>query len=110
MTRRAVLVIMSLIAGFVVFGPVAPVHVGAVAAVATPIDAAHLPSATNRTPAAHPVQHLGHLGKPLDGVQPAVHVPPQPVVRADVVDPTHLAPEGLSQVPLGERAPPRTSR
>lgn len=110
MTRRAVLAIVALIAGFVVVGPASPAPVDLVAAVAAPVDAAHLPGTATRTTAVHPIQQAGHFGQPLDGVQPAVHVPPQPVVRTEVVDPTHLAPEGRSQVPLGERAPPRASR
>ncbi len=107
MTRRALLAILALIAGFVVSGPGpgAPVDV---VAVSSTVDAAHLPGAATRgTNAAHPVQV--HVGQPLDGVQPAVHLPPAPPVRVDVVDPTRRTPERDGQTPLGERAPPLTS-
>jgi hypothetical protein len=107
MTRRALLAILALIAGFVVSAPApsAPVHVVAVSAT---VDGTHLPgTATRSTPAAHPVQV--HVGQPLDGVQPAVHVTPALPVRVDVLDPTHRTPERAGQAPLGERAPPPTS-
>ncbi|QQQ77564.1 hypothetical protein IOD16_03310 [Saccharothrix sp. 6-C] len=108
MTRRAVLAILALIAGFVVSGP-GPNPTVDVAAVSATVDAAHLPgTATRGQNAAHPVQV--HLGQPLDGVQPAVHATPAPPVRVDVVDPTHRAPERAGQTPLGERAPPSTPR
>ncbi|WP_433269400.1 hypothetical protein ACQPZF_06875 [Actinosynnema sp. CS-041913] len=106
MTR--LLMILALIAGFVVAGPATsdPVDLAAVSAA---VDAAHLPPGAASRVTGHPVQHQGHLGQPLDGVQPPVHVPPAPVPRADVVDPTHRTPERTSQAPLGERAPPQTS-
>ncbi|MFD0203217.1 MULTISPECIES: hypothetical protein [Saccharothrix] len=106
MTRRTLLAILALIAGFVVSGPgpSAPVDV---VAVSSTVDATHLPgTATRGTNAVHPVQV--HVGQPLDGVQPAVHVPPAPPVRVHVVDPTHRTPERNGQTPLGERAPPPT--
>lgn len=107
MTRRAVLVILALIAGFVVSGPVSAAPLDVVA-VSTTVDGAHLTgTATRGTSAVHPVQV--HVGQPLDGVQPAVHATPAPPVRVDVVDPTHRTPERAGQVPLGERAPPPTS-
>ena len=107
MTRRALLAILALIAGFVVSGPGPSTPVDVVA-VSSTVDAAHLPGAAARgTNAAHPVQV--HVGQPLDGVQPAVHVTPAPPVRVDVVDPTHRTPERNGQTPLGERAPPVTS-
>ncbi|XVS65705.1 hypothetical protein ACQPYE_06510 [Actinosynnema sp. CA-299493] len=107
MTRRAVLAILALIAGFVVAGP-GPNPTVDVVAVSATADAAHLPgTATRGLNAAHPVQV--HVGQPLDGVQPAVHVTPAPPVRVDVVDPTHRAPERAGHNPLGERAPPSTS-
>lgn len=107
MTRRALLAILALIAGFVVSGPgpAAPVDVAAVSAT---VDGAHLPGAATRsTNAVHPVQV--HVGQPLDGVQPAVHVTPAPPVRVDVIDPTHRDIERTGRTPLGERAPPLTS-
>ncbi|GAB2972984.1 hypothetical protein [Saccharothrix stipae] len=107
MTRRALLAILALIAGFVVSGPgpAAPVDV---VAVSSTVDAAHLSGTAARgTTVGHPVQV--HLGQPLDGVQPAVHVTPAPPVRVDVVDPTHRTPERNGRPPLGERAPPLTS-
>ncbi|MFE2751231.1 hypothetical protein ACFXGA_04435 [Actinosynnema sp. NPDC059335] len=107
MTRRALLAILALIAGFVVSGPGPATPVEVVAAVSSTVDAAHLPGTAARTTTAHPVQV--HLGQPLDGVQPAVHVPPAPPVRVDVLDPTHATPEHAGQAPLGERAPPPTS-
>lgn len=107
MTRRALLAILALIAGFVVSGPGASAPVDVVA-VSSTVDAAHLPGTTTRgTNAAHPVQV--HLGQPLDGVQPAVHVTPAPPVRVDVVEPTHRTPERNGRTALGERAPPMTS-
>ncbi|MEU4766981.1 hypothetical protein AB0H12_27370 [Actinosynnema sp. NPDC023794] len=107
MTRRALLAILALIAGFVVSGP-GPSTTADVAAVSSTVDAAHLPGAATRgTNAAHPVQV--HVGQPLDGVQPAVHVTPAPPVRVQVVDPTHRTPERNARTPLGERAPPRPS-
>ncbi|WP_367131601.1 hypothetical protein [Saccharothrix sp. HUAS TT1] len=107
MTRRALLAILALIAGFVVLGPGPSAPAEAVAASAT-VDAAHLLGAATRgtTAAQHPVQV--DLGQPLDGVQPAVHVPPAPPVPADVVDPTHRLPERNGRSPLGGRAPPPT--
>lgn len=109
MTRRALLAILAVIAGFVVAGPVPSTPVEPVAASAT-ADAAHLPGTTTRSTTAHPVQQVaGHLGQPLDGVQPPVHVTPARPVRADVVDPTHRTPERDGLTPLGERAPPPTS-
>jgi hypothetical protein len=106
MTRRALLAIVALIAGFVVSGP-GPTASADVVALATTVDGAHLPgTATRGTNAVHPVQV--HVGQPLDGVQPAVHVTPAPPVRVDVVDPTHRRPERAGQTPLGERAPPTT--
>jgi hypothetical protein len=107
MTRRALLAILVLIAGFVVPGPGPGTPFDAVA-VSSTVDAAHLPgTATRGTTTAHPVQ--AHLGQPLDGVQPVVHVTPAPPVRVRVVDPTHRTPERNGQTPLGERAPPPTS-
>lgn len=107
MTRRALLAIVALIAGFVVSGP-GPTTPADIVALSATVDAAHLPgTATRGTNPAHPVQV--HVGQPLDGVQPAVHVMPAPPVRVDVVDPTHRAPERVGQTPLGERAPPPTS-
>ncbi|TQM80702.1 hypothetical protein FHX81_3047 [Saccharothrix saharensis] len=107
MTRRALLAILALIAGFVVSGPGPGTPVDVVA-VSSTVDAAHLPGTTARaTNATHPVQV--HPGQPLDGVQPAVHVTPAPPVRVDVVDPTHHLLERNGQTSLGERAPPVTS-
>lgn len=107
MTRRALLAILALIAGFVVSGPGPSTPVDVVASVSSTVDAAHLPGTAARGTSAHPVQV--HVGQPLDGVQPAVHVPPAPPVRVDVVDPTHATPEQAGHTPLGERAPPTTS-
>ncbi|ONI85581.1 hypothetical protein ALI22I_27775 [Saccharothrix sp. ALI-22-I] len=107
MTRRALLAILALIAGFVVSGP-GPTTPSDVVAISATVDGTHLPGTTTRgTNAVHPVQV--HLGQPLDGVQPAVHVTPTRPVRVDVVDPTHRTPERNGQTPLGERAPPPTS-
>ncbi|RKT52966.1 hypothetical protein [Saccharothrix australiensis] len=106
MTR--LLMVLALIAGFVVVGPASPQHVD-LAAVSATVDAAHLPGAATRV-MVHPVQQQGHLGKPLDGVQPPVHVAPVPEPHADVVDPTHRTPERTGQAPLGERAPPADLR
>ena len=107
MTRRALLAILALIAGFVVSGPGPSTPVDVVA-VSSTVDAAHLPGTAARgTNVAHPVQV--HVGQPLDGVQPAVHATPAPPVRVDVVDPTHRVVERNGQTPLGERAPPVTS-
>ncbi|MCE6993478.1 hypothetical protein LZG04_01450 [Saccharothrix sp. S26] len=107
MTRRALLAILALIAGFVVSGP-GPGATSDVVAVSSTVDAAHLPGTTARgTNASHPVQV--HAGQPLDGVQPAVHATPVPPVRVHVVDPTHRTPERNGRTPLGERAPPVTS-
>lgn len=109
MTRRAVLAILALIAGFVVVAP--PSHATPVAvAVSVTVEGAHLPgTATRGTTGVHPLQHAGSLGQPLDGVQPPVHVTPPPPVRVDVLDPAHRRPERTAQAPLGERAPPVTS-
>ncbi|MGM1057926.1 hypothetical protein [Saccharothrix sp. Mg75] len=109
MTRRALLAVLAMIAGFVVSGPVTTAPADPVA-VSAAVDAAHLPGTTTRSTAVHPVQQVaGHLGQPLDGVQPPVHATPAPVPRVDVVDPTHRTPERAGRTPLGERAPPPTS-
>ncbi|MEU5690344.1 hypothetical protein [Actinosynnema sp. NPDC020468] len=109
MTRRAVLAILALIAGFVVSGPVPATTSDVVVAVSSSVEAAHLPGAPTRLTTAHPVQQHGLLGKPLDGVQPPVHVTPVPPVREDVVHPAHRVSPSDDRVPLGERAPPVTS-
>ncbi len=106
MTR--LLMILALVAGFFVAGPSGPQPVELVAFSAT-VDAAHLPGTATRV-TVHPVQQHGHLGQPLDGVQPPVHVPPQPRLAAQTVDPTHRVPERTGQAPLGERAPPADLR
>ncbi|MEU4802814.1 hypothetical protein [Actinosynnema sp. NPDC023587] len=102
------MLLLALIAGFVVVGPAHrdPVDLISVSSTA---DAAHLPGTAARV-TAHPVQQQGHLGQPLDGVQPPVHVPPAPRPAEDVLDPTHRAPERTGQAPLGERAPPADLR
>ncbi|MEV0677976.1 hypothetical protein AB0I60_15820 [Actinosynnema sp. NPDC050436] len=102
MTRLVML--LALLAGFVVAGP-AHHHPVDLISVSATVDAAHLPGTATRV-VAHPVQQQGHLGQPLDGVQPPVHVPPEPRLAEDVVDPTHRTPERTGQAPLGERAPP----
>ncbi|WP_033438382.1 hypothetical protein [Saccharothrix sp. NRRL B-16314] len=107
MTRRALLAILAMIAGFVVSGP-GPAATGELVAISATADGTHQPGTTTRgANAVHPVQV--HLGQPLDGVQPAVHATPAPPVRADAIDPTHRTPERNAQTPLGERAPPSTS-
>ncbi|MEU7529729.1 hypothetical protein AB0A74_28655 [Saccharothrix sp. NPDC042600] len=105
MTR--LLTVLALIAGFVVAAPVA-LDRGDVAAFAAAVDAAHLPGTATTRATIHPVQQ-GHHGQPLDGVQPPVHVAPQPRRFADVVEPTRGDPERAGSSPLGDRAPPLTS-
>ncbi|MFI9812426.1 hypothetical protein [Saccharothrix variisporea] len=104
MTR--LLAVLALIAGFVVAAPVTPDHVDVVALSAT-VDASHLPSPATTRATTHPVQQ-GHQHQPLDGVQPPVHVGPQPRRFADVVEPRFSA-DRVGRTPLGERAPPVTS-
>ncbi|MBW4720736.1 hypothetical protein [Saccharothrix obliqua] len=106
MTR--LLVFLALVAGFLVVGPTSPDTSDFVAVSAT-VDAAHLPGAATRV-TTHPVQQPGHLGQPLDGVLPPVHVPPEPRRADDVAEPAHRRPERTGQAPLGERAPPADLR
>ncbi|QFZ17127.1 hypothetical protein [Saccharothrix syringae] len=108
MTRRALLAVLALVAGFAITAPL-PRATAAAAAVSATTNAAHLPDSTTRgTTSVHPVQQAGHLGQPLDGVQPPVHTTPAPPVRADVVAPVHRRSERSDRTPLGDRAPPPT--
>ncbi|NUT98595.1 MAG: hypothetical protein HOY78_41960 [Saccharothrix sp.] len=104
MTR--LLAVLALIAGFVVAAPVTPDHVDVTAFAAT-VDVSHLPSPATTRATAHPVQQ-GFQHQPLDGVQPPVHVGPQPRRFADVAEPRFSVDLG-GRTPLGERAPPLTS-
>ncbi|MFT7837618.1 hypothetical protein Q5530_15870 [Saccharothrix sp. BKS2] len=110
MTRRALFAVLALIAGFVVVAHPSEPAAGAVAVSAVPATVAGTQPAgtTTRGTPTHPVQQAGHLGQPLDGVQPPVHATPAPPVRVDVVDPAHRRPERTGHAPLGERAPPPT--
>ncbi|MFC6092036.1 hypothetical protein [Saccharothrix lopnurensis] len=107
MTRRALFAVLALIAGFVVVAhPSEPV--AEAVAVSTTVAGTQPAGTTTRGTPTHPVQQAGHLGQPLDGVQPPVHATPAPPVRVDVVDPAHRRPERTGHAPLGERAPPPT--
>ncbi|WP_309114970.1 hypothetical protein [Saccharothrix sp.] len=105
MTR--LLAVLALIAGFVLAAPVA-LERGDVAGFSAAVDAVHLPGTAATRATTHPVQQ-GHQGQPLDGVQPAVHVAPEPRRFADVVEPVQLGAERAVRDLLGERAPPLTS-
>ncbi|XVV05104.1 hypothetical protein ACQPW3_06800 [Actinosynnema sp. CA-248983] len=105
MTR--LLAILALIAGFVVAAPVA-LERGDVAGFSAAVDAVHLPGTATTRVTTHPVQQV-HFGQPLDGVQPAVHVGPQPRRFVDVVEPSEFGSERVERNLPGERAPPLTS-
>ncbi|ATE52785.1 hypothetical protein [Actinosynnema pretiosum] len=107
MVRRAVLLVLGLVAGYLFASPVEHVDLRpALAAVSAVADAAHLP-ATSR-PTGHPVKHgpAGQVGQPLDGVLPVVHRTPAPQARPAAVRAAHFDLARRAQVPLNGRAPP----
>ena len=108
MTRRALLAVLALIAGFVVSAlpqsDQADQHATAVTAL---VQAVHLPGATTRSGPTSPQQQgfIGHA--PVDLTHRA-----RPVrlrVLMDTAERVHRAPETISSTPLGDRAPPPTS-
>jgi len=105
MTRRALLAILALIAGFAVAASPksdpADQHTAAVTAL---VQAVHL---TTRSTLTSPQQQgfIGHA--PVDLTHRA-----RPVrlrVLMDTAERVHRAPETISSTPLGDRAPPPTS-
>lgn len=104
------LTVLALIAGFVVAAPVTLDRgdVAAFAAAVEAVEAVHLPGTATTRATTHPVRQ-GHHGQPLDGVQPAVHVAPQPPRFEDVAEPSCCDSERAGSSPLGDRAPPLTS-
>ena len=108
MTRRALLAILALIAGFAVAASPqsdpADQHTAAVTAL---VQAVHLPTSTTRSTLTSPQQQgfIGHA--PVDLTHRA-----RPVrlrVLMDTAERVHRAPETISSTPLGDRAPPPTS-
>ncbi|HEX6343178.1 hypothetical protein [Umezawaea sp.] len=108
MTRRALLAVLALIAGFAVSAlPRSDQPDQHTTAVTALVQAVHLPGATTRSNPAN-VQQQGFIGHaPVDLTHRARPVPLR--VLMDVAQRVHRAPETISSTPLGDRAPPPTS-
>lgn len=109
MSRRALIAVLMLVAGFVVS---APVQAGAepnVAAVSAQLAAVHLPGAQPRSHAANTLPQQGLLGNAPVDLTPRAS-PPLPLrVLVDVAERLPRLPDSAGYTPLGERAPPLTS-
>ncbi len=108
MTRRVLLAVLALIAGFAVSAqPQSDVpdhHTTATALV----QAVHLPGATTKPGQANP-QQQGFIGHAPVDLTPRAK-PGLPLrVLVDEAQRVHRAPETISSTPLGDRAPPLTS-
>ncbi|MET1071379.1 MAG: hypothetical protein ABWY11_01910 [Umezawaea sp.] len=103
MTRRALLAILALIAGFVVVAaPQSDLPDPGATAVVSLVQAAHLPGPATRS-SAQPQGDIGHA--PVD-LTPRAR-PTQPLrILMDAAQRVHRAPETTSTTPLGDRAPP----
>jgi hypothetical protein len=108
MTRRALLTILALIAGFAVAALPQSDHPDQhTAAVTALVQAVHLPTSTTRTNLTSSQQQgfIGHA--PVDLTHRARPTPLR--VLIDVAERVHRAPETVGSTPLGDRAPPLTS-
>ncbi|MCS7476133.1 hypothetical protein ACFFQW_05695 [Umezawaea endophytica] len=108
MTRRALLAVLALIAGFAVVAlPQSDQPDQHTAAVTALVQAVHLPTSTTRSNPTN-IQQQGFIGHaPVDLTHRA-----RPIrlrVLIDVAQRVHRAPETISSTPLGDRAPPATS-
>ncbi|PRY36364.1 hypothetical protein [Umezawaea tangerina] len=101
MSKRALLSILALIAGFLVaaapHSDAPDLHSSAVTSL---VQAAHLPGATTRSGVAHIT--------PAD-LAPRVQPPPPLRPLLDAAQRVHRAPETTSTTPLGDRAPPASA-
>lgn len=109
MTRRALLTILALIAGFVVSAlPGSDLPEQHSAAVTALVQAVHLPGAATRSGTSIGQQQQGSIGHaPVDLTPRARPVPPLRVL-VDVAQRVHRTPEPRDSTPLGDRAPPPT--
>jgi hypothetical protein len=110
MTRRALLAVLALVAGFVVSAlPQSDLPEQHTAAVTALVQAVHLPGAATRSGAPNGWQNQGFIGHvPVDLTPRARPVLPLRVL-VDVAQRVHRTPEPVDSTPLGDRAPPLTS-
>jgi hypothetical protein len=108
MTRRALLTVLALIAGFVVSAlPQSDLPEQHATAVTALVQGVHLPGATTRSGTTTP-QQQGDIGQaPVDLTHRAKPAPLR--VLMDTAQRVHRAPETVSSTPLGDRAPPQAS-
>jgi hypothetical protein len=106
MTRRALLTILALIAGFVVSASPHPDEPDlTTAAVTAMVQAVHLPGATTRS-SGQAVQPQGFIGHAPVDLTPRAR-PTLPLrILVDTAQRVHRAPETTGTTPLGDRAPP----
>jgi hypothetical protein len=109
MTRRALLTILALIAGFAVSAlPQSDLPEQHTTSVTVLVQAVHLPGAATRSGASNGQQNQGFIGHaPVDLTPRARSVLPLRVL-VDVAQRVHRAPEPADSTPLGDRAPPPT--
>jgi hypothetical protein len=107
LSRRALLTILALIAGFVVSAPLQSDLPDQQHAVTAIVQAVHLPSAATRS-FSGTVQQAGFIGHaPVDLTPRARPLPLRPLL--DAAQRVHRAPESAGVTPTGDRAPPLTS-
>jgi len=109
MTRRALITVLLLIAGFVVSAPVQTTAAVTTAAVSAGPEAVHLPGAQPRSHAANTLPQQGLLGNAPVDLTPRASSPLPLRVLVDVAERLPRRPESAGYTPLGERAPPLTS-
>jgi hypothetical protein len=109
MTRRALLTILALIAGFAVSAlPRVDLPDQHTAAVTALVQAVHLPGAATRSGASNGRQQQGFIGHAPVDLTPRAR--PAVPLRAlvDAAQRAHRTPEAVGSTPLGDRAPPLT--
>ncbi|WNV82826.1 hypothetical protein [Umezawaea sp. Da 62-37] len=110
MTKRALLTILALIAGFVVTAaPQSTLPTPQTSAVTSLVQGVHLPGAATRSGATNAPQQQGFIGHAPVDLTPRAR-PALPLrVLMDMAQRVHRAPETVSNTPLGDRAPPASA-
>jgi hypothetical protein len=109
MTRRALIAILMLVAGFVVSAPGQASAQPNTVAVSAQLEAVHLPGASPRSHASNTTPQQGLLGNAPVDLTPRAALPLPLRILLAVAERLPRLPESAGYTPLGERAPPLTS-